>query len=305
MRAYFALLVASLCFTLPIAEGGKMMAPPGVACVSGGSWSRLGISDVETSVSGVYACAEMCKSKGFSHFGLECPRDLGYTHCQCQDGSNLGYTLGYTHCGSGCHGPWTVVDACGVVYLMGGASKGSVYLVDEVANDDCNLQKMTYTYTPSESPWGTNAVQPWHGGCYSDGRCFSHMNDGKIVSNDWLVGPGVNADNTKDRMWVVLDLGSDIKNCLKKVYVWNSAEYDDGKRAIRNMDLLSSSSENGPWTPLIDNGVVNSDGVYVGLGGAPLPTIFEISKCEVVRYVKFIGKNVKSDQYAGISELEF
>lgn len=69
-------------------------------CKEGGAWSRPG-GDVGTAADGFAAtfeaCAELCGSRGFKYFGLECPM-VGATHCQCQDGTNLGRIVADEDC---------------------------------------------------------------------------------------------------------------------------------------------------------------------------------------------------------------
>ena len=104
-------------------------------CKRGGAWSRPG-GDVGTAAEGFAAtfdaCADICRTRGFAYFGLECPM-AGGTHCQCQDGTDLGTMGSRDECSGAadldlrhCSNTASLTHE-GVEYYLGGPDRGSVY----------------------------------------------------------------------------------------------------------------------------------------------------------------------------------
>ncbi len=100
------------------------------------------------------ACAEICENHNFSHFGLECPM-ADRTHCQCQDGDNLGNRIQDVLCSGGlvhkasCDNTAVLVYN-GNEYYLGANSRGSVYKI----SGSRRRRKLTTTSTlrPPPSP---------------------------------------------------------------------------------------------------------------------------------------------------------
>merc|ERR1712137_344693 len=95
-------------------------------------WSRPG-GNVPISNAGAQQCRSICASRGYSHFGMECPMTTE-VHCQCSNNENGGTAKGYEYCeGNGnplvmdhrhCVGPY-LADG----WRFGDAVVGSVYRV--------------------------------------------------------------------------------------------------------------------------------------------------------------------------------
>lgn len=119
--------------------------PKEMPCKRGGKWTRP-FGDVANNENGFKDCAKKCKAKGFTYFGLECPRHT--VHCQCSNDLTGSKKMPKSQCdrknvrhNTHCKGPYRAGH-----YLLGSHGTGSVYLTTP------RLHKVTPPPTPSPTP---------------------------------------------------------------------------------------------------------------------------------------------------------